>query len=216
MGNPGTFLSVLEKSVNRRAFTLIELLIVVAIIGILAAIAVPNFLSAQVRAKVAKAQAEMRSIGDAYINYKLDNNAWPPHADRCKTQHKFITTPIAYMSSSVDDPFQVESTTTVWEWFCGQYHAEPNSTSGSNRINVQSPQYWSANKNASFFILSPGPTLDAKQPVIHMPYDSSNGIISRGRIYHPVSGSSTSGYPYTSGQYPGISLADFGCSGTCQ
>ncbi len=199
-----------------RAFTLIELLIVVAIIGILAAIAVPNFLNAQIKAKVAKTKAEMRSISDAYLNYHLDNNSWPPHADRCKAQHKFITSPIAYMSSSVEDPFQVEDKTTVWEWFCGQYHAEPHSTSGTNRINVMSPIYWQQNINASFFIVSVGPTLDQVQPIAHVPYESSNGIVSRGRIYHPVSGSKTSGYPYTRGQYESVSLADFGCSGICE
>ena len=201
---------------RRRAFTLIELLIVVAIIGILAAIAVPNFLNAQTRAKVAKVQSELRSLSGAYTSYALDNNAWPPHADRCKAQHKFITSPIAYMSASVDDPFQRESKTTVWEWFCGQYHAEPNSTSGTSRINVMSPEYWHRNRNASFFILSSGPTLDAIQPIAHVPYDSSNGTVSRGRIYQPVTGSRTRGYPYTSGQYSGISLADFGCGTSCQ
>jgi len=200
----------------RQGFTLIELLIVVAIIGILAAIAVPNFLNAQIKAKVSKAQADMRSLANAYMTYKLDNNGWPPHADRCKAQHKFITTPVAYMSTSIDDPFQVESKTTVWEWFCGQYHAEPNSTSGTNRINVMSPLYWQQYKNASFFILSCGPVMDAIQPIAHVPYEGSNGIVSRGRIYQPVSGSATSGYPYTTGQYPGISLADFGCGTSCQ
>ena len=59
-------------------FTLIELLIVVAIIGILAAIAVPNFLNAQVRAKVAKAESEMRSLQNALESFYIDNNSYPP------------------------------------------------------------------------------------------------------------------------------------------
>lgn len=57
-------------------FTLIELLIVVAIIAILAAIAVPNFLEAQVRAKVSRAKTDMRSIATAIEAYRVDHNAY--------------------------------------------------------------------------------------------------------------------------------------------
>ncbi|MCX7017480.1 MAG: prepilin-type N-terminal cleavage/methylation domain-containing protein [bacterium] len=66
------------KNANRsRGFTLIELLIVVAIIAILAAIAVPNFLEAQTRAKVSRAKSDMRTISTALESYKIDTNKYP-------------------------------------------------------------------------------------------------------------------------------------------
>lgn len=65
---------------NLRGFTLIELLIVVAIIAILAAIAVPNFLEAQTRAKVSRAENDMRTIATALESYFVDFNLYPPYA----------------------------------------------------------------------------------------------------------------------------------------
>ncbi len=62
-------------------FTLIELLIVVAIIAILAAIAVPNFLEAQVRAKVSRVKADMRSLATAIEAYRVDNADYPEGTD---------------------------------------------------------------------------------------------------------------------------------------
>lgn len=95
---------------KQRGFTLIELLIVVAIIGILAAIAVPNFLNAQVRAKVARVRADMRALSTALEMYRMDNNRYPidyggPDVeDRSWRQ---LTTPVAYISGTeiTRDPF---------------------------------------------------------------------------------------------------------------
>ena len=103
---------------RRRGFTLIELLIVVAIILILIAIALPNFLEAQVRAKVTKAMGEIRSLATAFEAYRTD---WPVYPRGCLTavipsvgcSHNWgfvdqkLTTPIAYMTQVLDDLFAI-------------------------------------------------------------------------------------------------------------
>jgi prepilin-type N-terminal cleavage/methylation domain-containing protein len=58
-------------------FTLIELLIVVAIIAILAAIAVPNFLEAQMRAKVSSVASDLRSLSTGIESFQVENNIYP-------------------------------------------------------------------------------------------------------------------------------------------
>jgi general secretion pathway protein G len=62
---------------NQKGFTLIELLIVVAIIGIIAAIAIPNLLNAIDRGKQKRTMADMRSIGTAAESYAIDVNVYP-------------------------------------------------------------------------------------------------------------------------------------------
>lgn len=102
----------------KRGFTLIELLIVVAIIAILAAIAVPNFLEAQVRSKVSRCKADMRTMVTAIESYSIDHNRYPVAHDRAPygTASVFhvrtpstLTTPIAYVTSLVHDPFVNQS-----------------------------------------------------------------------------------------------------------
>jgi type II secretion system protein G len=62
---------------REKGFTLIELLIVVAIIGIIAAIAVPNLLTAIQRSKRSRTVADIRAIGTALGSYQVDNNVFP-------------------------------------------------------------------------------------------------------------------------------------------
>ena len=92
-----------------RAFTLIELLIVIAIIAILALIAVPNFLEAQTRAKIARAKADMRTIATAVEAYSVDWGRCPLGATEGwknpDIHYAVMTTPVAYISSLPEDPF---------------------------------------------------------------------------------------------------------------
>ncbi|MDP8244974.1 MAG: type II secretion system protein [Candidatus Hinthialibacter antarcticus] len=61
---------------NRKlAFTLIELLVVVAIIGVLVVIAVPNFLHAQMKAKIAHTQANFYTFSNAFQAFQMDNGS---------------------------------------------------------------------------------------------------------------------------------------------
>jgi len=79
-------LSMLRGKKGKKGFTLIELMIVVAIIGILAAIAIPNFLRFQAKSKQSEAKTNLGGIFTAEISYfgeqshygNFDNIAWAP------------------------------------------------------------------------------------------------------------------------------------------
>ncbi len=93
----------------RKGFTLIELLIVIAIILILIAIALPNFLEAQIRAKVARAKGDVRSIGMAQEAYFQDRKIYTNDCGGGNDGCLQLTTPVKYIAKLPIDPFGIHA-----------------------------------------------------------------------------------------------------------
>jgi len=72
---------LLKLQKKSKGFTLIELMIVVAITGILAAIAIPNFLRYQQKAKQAEAKANLGAIFTSEVSYYGENNVYAARKD---------------------------------------------------------------------------------------------------------------------------------------
>lgn len=130
-----------------RAFTLIELLIVVAIIAILAAIAVPNFLEAQVRSKVTRVKADQRTVATALEAYCVDSNHYPDEVSLTVGGYlstislNDLTTPIAYLTSNdaVTDPFTKQIVANVAGFGKGQPMLYANYMQFGENRNLGSP-----------------------------------------------------------------------------
>ncbi|MEW6235099.1 MAG: prepilin-type N-terminal cleavage/methylation domain-containing protein [Candidatus Omnitrophota bacterium] len=181
-------------------FTLIELLIVVAIIGILAAIAVPNFLNAQTRAKIARVQSDQKSFGMAMEMYQLDNNDYPWidlirwGTNPLECRWTALTTPIPYINGFPQDPFGDYDTPNGLSWVTqtgGQWKyrtydlwvAKPGlahwgwMTTAINSVPLpQSTRYYYASQG-------PDKRAEADFSSAGIPFDASNGLTSRGDIY---------------------------------
>ncbi len=183
----------------RHAFTLIELMIVVAIIAILAAIAVPNFLEAQTRSKVSREKSDMRSLATALETYRVDNNRYPTAYLYTGLSERMrpLTTPISYISSQPKDPFfrqtnsGIEGFESNYVYCSGNIYFGPSTT-------YEQPEYF----GSIYSISGRGPDGDIffggycmAHPVsiqgkayIRGSYDPTNGTISSGDVIRLSSG----------------------------
>ncbi len=200
---------------NRAAFTLIELLIVVAIIAILAAIAVPNFLEAQTRAKISRAKADMRSLATALETYRLDNNRYldaVTNSDMINHGNadggpapsysalRAISTPIAYMSSIPREaPFKAYDGYQApgYPLEAGyQYIGGRDMWETTRRLRDSMPTgpwYPASYRNVSYLLNTVGPSKiytgkkngTSFQRPRIVPYSPTNGTVSTGDILYP-------------------------------
>ncbi len=189
---------------RRNGFTLIELLIVVAIIGILAAIAVPNFLNAQIRAKIARVKGDLKAVSTSLEMYHLDNNNYPlgPGADLLSLSTA-LTTPVSYISNvNMLDPFGGADKFSFgssfdlqlgYKYFCFKYYPDNPSGTWMGRAGL------GAYSTDGYLLYSFGP--DKAQTALEwyaagqgnpgMLYQPSNGLISAGDI--GITGGKTNG-----------------------
>ena len=95
---------------NKKGFTLLELLVVVGIISILASIALPNFRDATVRSRIAQVKMDLRTMGMALDSYRMDHSLFPRRDDQLLFFAVYLlpdlTSPVSYLNSAnVKDPF---------------------------------------------------------------------------------------------------------------
>jgi len=155
------------------AFTLIELLIAVSIIAILAAIAVPNFLEAQTRAKCSRAKADLAAIRTALESYAVDENVYPIGSGGLGFTGNLINliAPREYLSKVPRDTFRDGA--MYFYASLGRDHGTPTNPYGA------------------YVIASVGPNrLQETSLTSSINYDPTNGTLSAGDIVVSQSGKS--------------------------
>lgn len=182
----------MKRFFDCQGFTLLELMTVMTIIGILSAIAVPNFLNATHRARVARSQAEIETIIWAMEMYSIDRDAYPPNAKTGTMSPgdlNPLTTPVPYMSSIPQDIFLFRSHAEGKDFIANErngidtyFYVNFLQTTGK-RISLK--DYGLAG-SANYVIYGLGPSYtvgyDPMIPGSFILYNPSNGTTSQGVI----------------------------------
>ena len=194
---------------RKRAFTLIELLFVVAIIAVLAGIAVPNFLEAQTRSKLARTRADLAILYAGLRAYGAEYDAYPPNQEA-------VQAGLLQNMPGVDDNgdgYLVKSgwaltpLTTPIGWIARQLPQDVfQNRSGKMMSMVSSPSEWeppvrfayvnlfavrddasTTSAQAGFVLISAGPDQRLRpllsDPAAQISYDPTNGTTSKGDLY---------------------------------
>ncbi|MDK2970688.1 MAG: Type secretion system protein [Candidatus Sumerlaeota bacterium] len=167
---------------------------------VFAAIAVPNFIEAQTRSKVARTRSDMRSMATAIETYRVDHNdypawsldpalnargsaeipslrTWPEGTSSYEGLHMTVTSPIAYITSLPEDIFADEKVTF------GYYAIPGDKDSGSRPAWLLFSPGPDGDFDIKWEMLKPG-GLPANSPwLLPMTYDPTNGTVSDGDIW---------------------------------
>jgi type II secretory pathway pseudopilin PulG len=170
---------------STKGHSLLETLVVVAVLIILIMIAIPGFDQARLRSKIAASRMDMRSLAVALDCYRSDYGQLPPaqKSDTSYLNARFLTSPIAFVASVPNDTFFTHTPSSI------------SSEVGMAQVRPMKPTlpfygYWtnaspyavSREADLLYILIGRGPDGILGPGIQSVPYDPSNGLNSEGDL----------------------------------